>query len=98
MTKTRVSVSGHARRRKARRNLSDADIDFVLDHGRRIHSAGALHIFLGRRNIPRERELYRRYAHLEGAVLVLRVADGHMILITVYRNRKALRSIRSRQH
>jgi hypothetical protein len=88
--------SYHANQRLARRNLSEADAAFVLEHGRRYYAAGALHVFLGRRNLPRERTLYQRYAHLEGTVLVMSAGVEKQV-ITVYRNRRALRTIRSKK-
>lgn len=86
--------TNHARSRQAQRNLSDADVRFVLAHGKRFYCAGALHVFLGRRDIPAEREVYQRNAHLEGTVLVLRPTDGILLLVTTYRNRHALKAIR----
>ena len=89
-----LTISHHAYKRQARRNLSESDILFVLDYGQWFHSAGALHVFLGRRDLPAERELYRRYAHLEGTILVIHDAGTHLLLITVYRNRQGLKRIK----
>ena len=84
----------HAWHRQARRNLSDQDVDFVFEHGRHIHCAGVLHIFLGKRDIPCDKETYQRFAHLEGTVLVLSASQGIKQLITTYRNRQGLKKIR----
>lgn len=92
------TTSRHALHRQARRNLSDADVRFVLEHGQRIYCAGAMHIFLGRRDIPRERDIYQRYAHLEGTVLVLNIDCSRPVLMTAYRNRQALKTIRAKAH
>lgn len=91
-----VFVSNHAQRRQVRRNLSNADISFVQQHGQRFYCAGVLHTFLGRRNIPGERDVYQRHAHLEGTVLVLHTKGPNIVLITAYRNRLALKAIRSK--
>lgn len=96
MKLTLVQNHPHAQQRKARRNLSNADIEFVLEYGQRMHCAGAMHVFLGRRDLPHERVLHQRHAHLEGTVLVIRVTQRQLILLTVYRNRQALRSIRAK--
>ena len=37
--------SDHAGKRMAQRNISLEDIDFVLDHGQRLHKAGAVFSF-----------------------------------------------------
>lgn len=86
----------HSVFRQAQRNLSDDDVQFVLDHGRRFYRGGALHVFLGRRDIPAEKSVVRRFGHLEGTVLVLKAGDSPATLITAYRNRRALKQIRAK--
>lgn len=86
----------HAICRQAQRNLSDQDIDFVYAHGRRIHCAGALHIFLAKRDIPRDTLIARRFSHLEGTTLVMNGTLDGAVLITAYRNRRALKQIRAK--
>ncbi|GAB4118841.1 MAG: hypothetical protein Fur005_27090 [Roseiflexaceae bacterium] len=86
----------HAMVRQAQRNLSADDIEFVLVHGRRFHAAGALHVFLAKRDIPRDADTARRYARLEGTTLVLSSESEEVVLVTAYRNRHAMRGLRSR--
>jgi hypothetical protein len=91
---TSIQITWHAACRQASRNLSHEDIHFVLEHGQRIRSAGALHVFLGRRNIPSDKTIYRRFARLEGTVLVLDDTGHEIVLITTYRNRRSAKRIR----
>jgi hypothetical protein len=77
----------HAVHRRAQRNLTERDVQFVLEHGRRIRCGGVLHVFLGKRDIPDDQETRRQFERLEGTTLVL---------ITTYRNRRALKQIRSK--
>lgn len=84
----------HAQVRQAQRNVSDQDVAFVLRYGRRIRCAGALHVFLGKRDVPRDRRLQRRFEHLVGTVLVVCDAGERPVLLTAYRNRNALRELR----
>lgn len=86
----------HALSRQARRNLSNDDIGFVVAHGQYIHCAGALHIFLGQRDIPLHKEVSRRFGRLEGTVLVIDVHGEQPTLLTVYRNRNGLKRIRAK--
>ena len=86
----------HAQIRQAQRNLSYDDVSFVLRYGQYLRCAGVLHVFLGRRNIPSDQDAYRQYAHLEGTILVLDDTYEAPTLITVYRNRQGLKSIRSK--
>lgn len=96
---TETLPTSHAVYRQAQRNLSDRDVQFVLAHGRLIRCAGAMHVFLGRRDIPGDRETQREFGRLEGTVLVLtryREKQHRPLLITAYRNRRGLKQIRSK--
>lgn len=90
-----IQYTAHAISRRAQRNLSDADVQFVFEYGRRTHTAGALHIFLAGRDIPADRAVVRRFGHLEGTVLVL-TSHGDPTLITAYRNRRGFKAVRSK--
>lgn len=87
----------HALNRQAQRNLSDDHVQFVLAHGRRVHNAGALHVFLARRDIPANKMLAQRYGRLEGTVLVLHGTNDDWTLITAYRNRHGLKAVRAKR-
>ncbi len=91
-----IRSTSHAQSRQARRNLSDQDVRFVFEHGRRMRCAGALHVFLGRRDIPADKEIHSRFAHLEGTMLVMDDTQGEVVLITAYRNRRGLRRLRAK--
>src|SRR5262249_32409390 len=91
-----IHATIHATGRQAQRNLSDVDIAFVFAYGRRVRAAGALHIFLGRRDIPKASDVARRFAHLEGTVLVMDDTADVPVLITAYRNRHGLKAIRTK--
>jgi hypothetical protein len=91
---TTIRHTSHAARRQAQRNLSDQDIQFIWEHGRQIRCAGALHVFLGLRDIPLDKETYQQFAHLEGATLVINHRSDVLTLVTVYRNRRGFKKIR----
>ena len=91
-----LHTTGHAVVRQAQRNLSAQDIDFVVAHGQRLYSGGALHIFLRNRDIPRDKASYREFARLEGTTLVIKEEGDIAVLLTTYRNRHGLKAIRSK--
>lgn len=82
-----ASVSAHASRRLAQRNLSTADVLYVYTHGRLHHNGKATFIHLGLRDIPSEDLRDDRRRRLEGTVLVLDPTTG-CHLTTAYRNRQ----------
>ncbi len=88
MSRTSFSVSDHAARRLAQRNLTERDIQYVMRHGRCIHNGSAIFIHLGRRDIPATDLRDDRLRRLEGTVLVLDPKSGQY-LTTAYRNRQS---------
>jgi hypothetical protein len=84
---TVATVSDHARRRLAQRNLTATDIQYVSAHGRLHHTGNATFVHLGLRDIPVEDRRDDRLRRLEGTVLVLDPATGRH-LTTAYRNRQ----------
>ncbi len=90
---TRPLISIHVLRRCAQRNVSLEELYYIIDNGRRIHSAGALFIDLRRCDLrPSPTVCRQRLEQLVGATVVL---DGHgMVVKTVYRNAEAAKANR----
>lgn len=82
-----ASISRHADRRLAQRNLTPDDVAYVCVHGRRHHSGNATFIYLGLRDIPADHRRDNRRRRLEGTTLVLDPRTGQH-LTTAYRNRR----------
>ena len=87
---TAVLFSRHASSRAARRHVPPEALDYVLTYGRRIQRTGVTFYFLGRRDLPAADRQADWASRLEGTVALVG-NDGQ--LITVYRQRKALRAI-----
>lgn len=82
------SISIHAGRRLAQRNLSQEDVHYVFSHGRLHHVGKALFVHLGLRDIPSDHRRQDRLRRLEGTILVLDPTTGQH-LTTAYRNRRS---------
>ena len=82
-----ATVSVHASRRLAQRNLTATDVQYVYVHGRLHHTGNATFIHLGLRDIPEQDRRDDRIRRLEGTVLVLDPTTG-CHLTTAYRNRQ----------
>lgn len=82
-----TTVSAHASRRLAQRNLTAEDVQYVYAHGRLHHTGKATFVHLGLRDIPEEDRRDDRFRRLEGTVLVLDSTTG-CHLTTAYRNRQ----------
>jgi hypothetical protein len=86
----------HATKRAAQRNLAKADLEYVMQHGTQYHKAGACFYFLGGKDIPPEDRKNAEIARLEGTTVVL--DPGQNTIVTVYRNRSTgLKGIRHKQ-
>lgn len=84
-------LSNHAARRAARRNVKVEALEYVLTYGRCIQRTGVTFYFLGRDDLPPADRHASWASRLEGTV-VLMGNDGE--IITVYRQRNALPTIR----
>lgn len=91
-----IEFSEHAITRMAQRGLTEAAIHYVLEHGQRLYRAGALHCFLGKRDIPADDRHDDDLCRLEGTTVLLD-PKNKCCVITVYRNREALKNIRSKR-
>lgn len=89
-----MELTSHSMSRMQQRGIPAEALDMVRTYGRRIHCAGAVFCFMGKKDLPdglsgsdRER--------LEGLTLVL--SPDTDAVVTVYRNKRALREIRRRK-
>lgn len=82
-----ATISLHADRRLAQRNLTPNDVRYVFSYGRLYHTGKAVFVYLGLRDIPTAHRRDDRCRRLEGTVLVLDPNTGQH-LTTAYRNRR----------
>ena len=86
-----IKLSEHARHRGAQSNLCERDVELVRRYGVLEHRTGVQFYFVRKQEVERYQGVEPRLAKLHSIVLVV-ANDG--TVITVYRNRKALRAIR----
>lgn len=87
-------LSQHASRRMSQRGISPDLLALAMRYATRIHTAGALVLFVRKRDIP-ETVPAQIKDRLEGLTIIAE-PESHVI-ITSYRNRKALRTIRKKR-
>ena len=87
--------TAHAVLRMAQRHVSSDEVQYVMLHGTKYHSAGVLHCYLRRKDIPECDLRFSQFSRLEGTTILLDPDSGKTV-ITVYRNRSknALKAIR----
>jgi hypothetical protein len=89
-----LNLSQHAILRMAQRNISLCDLEYVLEHGERVHRTGAAIYILRKRDIPRSDRKKSEVTRLEGTVVLTSFSkEGNLEIITLYRNKSAFRMI-----
>ena len=90
-------LSKHALLRMAQRNVSPDDLEYVLEHGEPINTTGIMIYILRKRDIPDHDRNKSKITRLEGTVvLTVFTQDGHLQIITAYRNKRACKAVRSK--
>ncbi len=86
-TSRTINTTAHAEYRKAQRNLSDQDINYVLLYGQIFHKAGAVITHLREKDIPKADQADQRRQKLTGVTVVM-TTEGERKVLTIYRNRR----------
>jgi hypothetical protein len=84
---TQLSFSDHADLRCVQRNLSEDEVNFVIQNGEMTRRTGAIFFLLRRRDIPKQYARDQRIARLVGTTVL--VDKEWSVVITVYRNDEA---------
>lgn len=89
------SLSKHAVLRMAQRNLSPEDLEYVIQHGKRINTTGIMVFMLRKRDIPLDDRNRSEITRLEGTVVLIDCTpSGERQIITTYRNKSAFKAFR----
>jgi hypothetical protein len=91
------NLSKHAALRMAQRNVSRDDLEYVLEHGKRIYTTGITVYILRKRDIPHEDRNRSTITRLEGTVVLTGFTqNGDLEIITTYRNKSAFKVFRAK--
>ena len=93
-----LNLTQHAVLRMAQRNLSFDDLEYVLEHGERVHKTGVTMYILRKRDILQNDRKKSEITRLEGTVVLTGFSqDGNLEVITLYRNKSASRMLRCKE-
>jgi hypothetical protein len=82
----------------AQRNISLGDLEYVLEHGERVHKTGVTIYILRKRDILQNDRKKSEITRLEGTVVLTGFSqDGNLEIITTYRNKSAFRMLRCKE-
>lgn len=91
-TASALSFSWHAVTRMMQRHLTVEEIEYVVRYGRKVHVAGVVCYFLGKKDIARADRDHGKFDRLEGTTVLLGGQRAETV-VTVYRNREALKKM-----
>ena len=90
-----LNLTKHAILRMAQRNISLADLEYILEHGQRLHKTGVTIYILRKRDILKSDRKKSEITRLEGTVVLTGFSQGgNLEVITMYRNKSAFRTLR----
>jgi hypothetical protein len=87
-------LTSHAARRIQQRALNTELVELAIEHGTPIHNGGALFYFVGKKDIPANLAPCMK-DRIEGLTVLVDSEDSDVI--TAYRNKTAIRTIRKKQ-
>jgi hypothetical protein len=89
-----IQLSDHADQRCAQRNLSEAEIHFIIAYGKLERRAGIEFYQLRQKDLPYDLPANDRRRRLVGSTVLLSKDSAHVI--TAYRNSRAFRRDRQK--
>jgi len=89
------SLSKHAKERADQRNLSEEEIAFIVENGRKRHRSGVIFYQMLRKNMPDELPGNHPFRRLDGTTIVVSPCGTNVV--TLYRNPKAFKRDSSKQ-
>lgn len=84
-----IQLSDHANLRSAQRNVSYAEIVFIVEHGKRLRNTGVVFVQLRMKDVPDTLPPNHPYRRLVGSTVVL--CGCGQLVITLYREDDAFR-------
>ena len=93
-----LNLTKHAILRMAQRNISLVDLEYILEHGERLHKTGVTIYILRKRDILQSDRKKSEITRLEGTIVLTGFSQGENLeVITMYRNKSAFRALRCKE-
>lgn len=77
-------MTRHAEVRMQQRGIQRADVEWVVQYGRRIRAKGLTFYVVGRKEVERQAQLGRNISELSGLQVLVQEDDG--VVVTTYRS------------
>ena len=93
-----IELSKHAKTRASKRGISFEQIIMCIQYGEELNKTGSLFFFMSDKCLKKLKKIYGGYlSKLQGLVVLTSMHKGSLHVITVYKDKKAMKVIRKKQ-
>ena len=90
-------MSNHAENRASKRGINYEQIKLCVQHGEEIYRTGGLFFFMSDKVLKKLKKIYGAYlSNLQGLVVLTKSDNRSLVVVTVYKDRKAMKVIRKK--
>ena len=95
---TNIQLSKHAINRASKRGINFEQIKLCIEYGEEIYRTGGLFFFMSNKCLKKLKKIYGSYlSRLEGLVVLTQTTNKSLVVVTVYKDRDAMKVIRKKQ-
>ena len=95
---TNITMSKHAENRASKRGINFEQIKLCIQYGEELYKTGGLFFFMSNKCLKKLKKIYGAYlSKLEGLVVLTQTSDTSLVVVTVYKDRNAMKVIRKKQ-
>ena len=92
-----IEMSKHAINRASKRRINFEQIKLCIQYGEEVYKTGGLFFFMSDKCIKKIKKIYGTYlSKLEGLVVLTRNTNRSLVVLTVYKDRQALKTLRKK--
>ena len=94
---TKIIMTNHAKNRASKRAINFEQIKLCVQFGEEIYRTGRLFFFMSNKCLKKLKKIYGSYlSKLEGLVVLTQYSDNSLVVLTVYKDRQAMKVIRKK--
>ena len=95
---TNITMTKHAENRASKRGINFEQIKLCIKYGEEIYKTGCLFFFMSNKCLKKLKKIYGSYlSKLEGLVVLTQNSNTSLVVVTVYKDRQAMKVIRKKQ-
>ena len=91
-------MTKHAENRASKRGINFEQIKLCIQYGEEMYKTGSLFFFMSNKCLKKLKKIYGAYlSKLEGLVVLTQNSNTSLVVVTVYKDRQAMKVIRKKQ-